>query len=277
MRADLHIHTYFSDGLQSPEDVALCAKSNGVGLISVTDHDTVLAYPELFTHCEKTGIKAVCGIEVSAYTDGVRLHTLGYGMDVNSALFKEFLSTLVTGSLERTDDILSKLKKSGVSLSLDEVLGQRKSPYAPVHSMHISRTAVKKGYAPDAFTFQRNFLSYGCDAYSGIGRPSPETAVEVITACGGFASLAHPGRIELEKQELIALVKRLVSKGLKGIEAEYSAHTSLQTAYYTQLAKEYNLSVTGGSDTHFHGGNKKIGTPVFDCGEELCEKLGLYS
>ena len=143
--------------------------------------------------------------------------------------------------------------------------------------MHISRTAVKKGYARDAFTFQRNFLSYGCDAYSGIGRPSPETAVEVITACGGFASLAHPGRIELEKQELIALVKRLVSKGLKGIEAEYSAHTSLQTAYYTQLAKEYNLSVTGGSDTHFQGGNKKIGTPVFDCGEELCEKLGLYS
>ena len=198
-------------------------------------------------------------------------------MDVNSALFKEFLSTLVTGSLERTDDILSKLKKSGISLSFDEVLGQRKSPYAPVHSMHISRTAVKKGYARDAFTFQRNFLSYGCDAYSGIGRPSPETAVEVITACGGFASLAHPGRIELEKQELIALVKRLVSKGLKGIEAEYSAHTSLQTAYYTQLAKEYNLSVTGGSDTHFQGGNKKIGTPVFDCGEELCEKLGLYS
>lgn len=275
MRADLHVHTYFSDGLQSPEDVALCAEINGVELVSVTDHDTALAYPELFDCCKKRGIKAVTGIEVSAYLGGVRLHTLGYNIDINCSAFREFSSSLVEGSLKRTDDILQKLKKNGVYISMDEVLSQRKSEKAPVHSMHISRVAAAKGYSKDAFSFQRNYLSHGCVAYSEVGRPSPDKAVEAITACGGFASLAHPGRIELEKQEVISLIKRLSSKGLCGIEAVYSTHTPLETAYYKELAREYNLLVTGGSDTHFKDGNKKIGTPVFDCGEELCEKLGI--
>lgn len=274
MRADMHVHTYFSDGLQSPDDVALIAKNNGVEFVSVTDHDTCLAYPDFYDCCRKRGIKTVCGIEVSAYQNGVRLHTLGYGMDTDAPAFKKFLSSLLNGSLERTEDILKKLKANKIYLSMDEVLNQRKSDLSPVHSMHISRVAAAKGYAKDAFAFQKNFLSPGCIAYSPVGRPSPDTAVEIITACGGIASLAHLGRIELEKEELISLVKRLKGKGLGGIEAVYSAHTPSETEYFKQIAKEYGLLITGGSDTHFKDGNKKIGTPVFDCGEELCEKLG---
>ena len=275
MRADFHIHTYFSDGLQSPEEVALYAQNNGVELLSVTDHDTMLAYPEIFSCCEKRGVKVVRGVEVSAYIDGVRLHTLGYNIDPEHPVMREFLKELYDGSLIRTDDILSKLKKNGVIITMDEVLAFRKSENAPVHSMYISRAAAQKGYCNSAFTFQKNYLSNGACAYSGLCRPSPEKAVEVISACGGMATLAHPGRIELEKQELIALVKRLKDLGLGGIEAVYSTHTQLETAYFKEMAREYGLSVTGGSDTHFKDGNKRIGTPVFDCGKELCEKLGI--
>ena len=275
MRADLHIHTYFSDGLQSPDDVAAIAKTNGVELISITDHDTALAYPEIFSCCEKRGIKAVYGIEVSAYSDGVRLHTLGYGISPEHPVFGEFLKELKEGSLKRTDDILKKLNKNGIRITLDEVLKYRKSDKAPVHGMYIARAAVEKGYAKDGFTFQKQYLSHGCEGYSELCRPSPEKAVEIITACGGFASLAHPGRIELEKEEVTALVKRLAGLGLKGIEAYHSTHTDLEKAYYTEMAKEYGLCVTGGSDTHFKEGSKRIGTPVFDCGQELCEKLGI--
>lgn len=275
MRADLHLHTYYSDGLQSPDDVALIAKNNGVELVSVTDHDTALAYPELFSCCEKCGIKAVRGIEVSAYYKGVRLHTLGYNFNPENPAFIQFVKELAEGSLIRTDDILSKLNKNGIRLTMDDVLKHRKSEKSPVHGMHISRAGAEKGYAENSFAFQRNYLSRGCCAYSELCRPSPEKAVEVITACSGFAAVAHPGRIELEKQELIALVKRLTGCGLKGIEAVYSAHTQLETAYYKEMAEEYGLFVTGGSDTHFKDGNKKIGTPVFDCSSELCEKLGI--
>ena len=276
MRADLHIHTYFSDGLQSPDDVAATAKANGVELISVTDHDTALAYPEIFSCCEKRGVKAVYGIEVSAYSNGVRLHTLGYGISPEHPVFSQFLKELQEGSIKRTDDILNKLNKNGIHITLDEVLKHRKSDKAPVHAMFISRAAVDKGYANDAFVFQKQYLSRGCVGYSELFRPTPERAVEVITACGGISSLAHPGRVELEKEQLITLVKRLVSLGLKGIEAYHSAHTPKETAYYTEIAKEYGLLVTGGSDTHFKGGSKEIGTPVFDC-VELCEKLGIQN
>ncbi|MDE7440120.1 MAG: PHP domain-containing protein [Clostridia bacterium] len=275
MRADLHVHTYYSDGLQSPDDVALLSKNNGVELVAVTDHDTMLAYPELFACCENRGVKAVRGIEVSAYYNGVRLHTLGYNIDPKHPVFGEFLKELYEGSLIRTDDILSKLKKNGVKITMDEVLKFRKNESAPVHAMYISRAAAQKGYCSSAFAFQKNYLSNGACAYSELGRPTPEKAVEVITACSGFAVLAHPGRIELDKQDVISLVKRLVCCGLSGIEAVYSTHTQLETAYYKEMALEYGLLVTGGSDTHFKDGNKKIGTPVFDCGSELCEKFGI--
>ena len=277
MRADLHIHTYFSDGLQSPDEVASIAKNNGVELISVTDHDTALAYPEIFSCCEKRGIKAVYGIEVSAYSNGVRLHTLGYGISPEHPVFKQFLKELAEGSLKRTDDILLKLKRQCVNITLDEVLKHRKSDKAPVHSMYIARAATEKGYCTQPFLFQKEYLSRGCAAYSELCRPTPEKAVEVITACGGFSSFAHPGRVELEKEELKSLVKRLAGLGLKGIEAVYSTHTQLEKAYYTEMANEYGLSVTGGSDTHFKEGKRIIGTPVFDCGKELCEKLGLQN
>lgn len=275
MRADLHIHTYCSDGLQSPEDVAIIAKNNGVKLISITDHDTALAYPEIFTHCEKRGIKAVYGIEISAYENGVRLHTLGYGINPEHPVFKKFLEELVDGSFARTEDILSKLRKNGIRIAFEDVLKYRRCNKAPIHSMYVARAGAQKGYYTNPFEFQKRYLSGGCIAYSEVGRPSPGKAVEIIEECGGLSSLAHPGRIELEKEEVISLIKRLAGLGLKGIEAYHSAHTPQETAYYEEVAKEYGLFVTGGSDTHFKEGNKQIGTPVFDCGEELCEKLGI--
>ena len=277
MRADLHIHTYYSDGLQSPDDVAEISASNGVELISVTDHDTALAYPELFGCCKKRGIKAVYGIEISAYSCGVRVHTLGYGISPDHPVFCKYLKKLQEGSIVRAEDIISKLNKHGIRLTMDEVLRHRKCEKAPIHGLHISRAAAEKGYSSNPFAFQRDFISRGCVGYSGLCRPTPEEAVEIITECGGFASLAHPGRIALDKEEVISLVKRLVALGLKGIEGVYSAHTPQETAYYTEMAIEYGLYVTGGSDTHFKEGNKRIGTPVFDCGEELCEKLGLIN
>lgn len=275
MRADLHVHTYFSDGLQSPDDVAAIAKNNGVELVSVTDHDTSLAYPELFSCCENRGVKAVYGIEVSAYFKGRRVHTLGYGIDPENPVFRQFLKELYEGSLIRTDDMLTKLNKNGVRVTLDDVLKYRKIDKAPIHAMYIARAGAEKGYCANSFAFHKKYLANGSCAYSELCRPLPEKAVEIITACSGFASLAHPGRIELEKQELISLVKRLNGCGLKGIEAVYSTHTQLETAYYKEMALEYGLIVTGGSDTHFKDGNKQIGTPVFDCGKELCEKLGI--
>lgn len=274
MLADLHVHTYYSDGLMSPCEAALKAKQNGVGLLAVTDHDCALSYDEVRQHCARLGVKTVRGIEVSAYVGDVKIHTLGYNFDSGKPEFQQFYKRLYEGSLKRAEDIISKLNKNGVKICFDEVSGQRKIKSAPVHVMHIARALANKGYCnKNAFSVFSNYLAFGKCAYSGICRPSPEEAIEVIGACGGFTSLAHPGRIDMQREELYNFIKHLKAVGLGGIEAVYSTHTVSDTAYYKEIAKDFGLLVTGGSDTHYDGGNRRIGAPSFCPAEELAKIL----
>lgn len=272
IRADLHIHTYYSDGLISPAEVVASAKNNGVKLISITDHDCMLACAEAKPICAENGIEFVNGIEISAYENGVKIHILGYGADTENPVFKSFIKELYENSLMRADDIIGKLRKNGVNITLEEALKFR-TGQSPVHTMHIARACVKKGYGGNAFTFYANYLSAGKCAFSDLGRPSPERAVQTVTECGGKCSLAHPGRIELGKDELLALMAKLKDRGLYGIEAVYTTHTVTETAYYKEAAAAYNLVVTGGSDTHFADGRRKIGSPAFFLDEAVARRL----
>lgn len=273
MRADLHVHTYFSDGLLSSEQVVLTAAANGVELLAITDHDCALAYDEASDCGQKHGVNVLRGTEISAYDDDIKLHTLAYGFDPENADVKEFFKELYLSSLERTEEILFKLNAAGVKLSLKEVERERRIAQSPLHSMHIARAAVERGYASNAFEFYKNFLMRGKVAFSKRGRPSSEKTVQIFTAAGGLCSLAHPGRVEMESGELLALIKRLKGVGLCGIEAVYSTHTKGQTTYFKELAKEFGLFVTGGSDTHFSSGNNKIGSPYFQPAPDLLQKL----
>ena len=273
LRADLHIHTYCSDGLLSPAEVVKIAVANGINVISVTDHDTMLATDEVCTLAKKSGIISVRGIEVSAYEGELKLHTLGYNVDNKCATYKQFAKKLYDGSVKRAEDIIYKLNKNGVALSMEEVLAQKTVKDSPIHGMHVSRAGAAKGYASSPFNFYSKYLAGGKCAFSCIGRPTPEETIEIINACGGFASLAHPGRIDLDKNGVAALVKKLAACGLGGIEGVYSTHTSTDTAYYKELAKTYRLVVTGGSDTHYKEGNRQIGSPEFCIDEALAKKL----
>ena len=273
MTADLHIHTHYSDGKLTPADVARLAVRAGVEMLSVTDHDTVCGNAEAQKYCAERGIKFVRGIEVSAYDNGVKVHTLGYGIDYENADFKNFLNELRAGALRRAEDIIYKLNKDGVALTLEEAAAERYSEETPLHSMHIAAAGAKKGYTSSPFAFFAKYLSYGKSAYSDLCRPSPEETAEIITNAGGFCSLAHPARIFMPEEEKIALIKRMKVCGLCGIEAVYSGHTAKETAYYKEIAKEFGLIVTGGSDTHYAGGYRKIGLPEFHIGEALAEKL----
>lgn len=273
LRADLHTHTYCSDGKQSPEHVALEAKRVGLDLIAVTDHDTTLAYPELKKVCERENIRCVTGIEVSAYIGSVKIHILGWGMDINSPKFKEYLETLKKNSRIRTEDLLSKLAAHGVNLSMEEVLKERTVEGAPTHITYVTRAGAKKlGVSPREFF--NTYLALGRPCYSSLARPTPEGAVEIITSCGGAAAIAHPGRIEYpEGLDLETLIKRLLPYGLYGIEGVYTTHTNEETAYFKEMAAKYSLAVSGGSDTHFETGLNKIGYPEYYLDDSLAEKI----
>lgn len=273
MRADLHIHTYYSDGGLSPEKAVQLAKRNGVELLAITDHDTTESCNQVQKHCAEAGISFVRGIEVSAYQGDIKLHTLCYGFDPDNSDLKNFLNGLYQNSVKRTEDVIYKLNKCGINISIEQAAAERFSANTPIHSMHVARAGAKKGYAPNQFEFYKLYLMKGSPAFSKLFRPTPEQTIQVISACGGFCSLAHPGRIEMDGQEKITLIKRLKDCGLCGIEGVYSAHTAKETAYYKELAKELGLLVTGGSDTHYEISNKKIGTPFFEPSLELLQRL----
>lgn len=272
MRTDLHVHTFYSDGYMSPEEVVNEAYNNGVRALAVTDHDTMRGVPEARRQCEKLGIKLIEGIEVSAYLQDIKLHTLGYNVDAHSAAYARFSAELYEGSIVRARDILNKLNSNGVALSFSEVEAEKREN-TPVHAMHIAAAGAKKGYAANPFSFFLKYLAYGKCAYSRLCRPTPERTIEAIRESGGFASLAHPGRIDMPADELKKLVFHLKDCGLRGIEAVYSTHTVIETAYYKELASEVGLVITGGSDVHYKGGNKSIGTPVFYPDGELARLL----
>ncbi|MBE7088148.1 MAG: PHP domain-containing protein [Clostridiales bacterium] len=272
MRADLHIHTLYSDGLLTPEEVISIAKQNGVKMLSVTDHDCMGASKIIKNLAIDAGICAVDGIEISAY-EGVKVHVLGYNLNTDCERFKQYYSRCIFGAEERVKDSLKKLARRGIHLTLQDVERERKIKTSPLHSSYVARAASRKGYSSSPYKFYVDYLNMGKCAYSDLCRPTPEEAVKIITDCGGVASLAHPGRISLSNENKNELIIRLINCGLGGIEACYSGHTIGETAYFKELAERFSLFVTGGSDTHFKEGNRSIGTPEFYPDEKLLSAL----
>lgn len=269
----MHVHTFYSDGSLSPEDAVNAAKANGVKILAVTDHDNMNGSEEVACLAHSMGLIAVDGVEISAYDGGVKVHVLGYGLDKSRTEYKRFFKKLYDGAAERTEDILKKLNARHINITIEDVERERVCQLSPFHGSHIAKAACRKGYAKTPWEFYAGFLDAGKCGYSAVSRPTPEEAVRAIAQCGGVSSLAHPGRIALDRDKRLELIDRLCKAGLSGIEAVYSGHTKEETAYYTEIARAHNLLVTGGSDTHSPTGNRRVGEPEFHPDGQLLSAL----
>lgn len=275
MRADLHIHSIFSDGHYTPDEICRRAKKAGVELISITDHDTLNGEEEKRAAAKKYGLNYVTGWEISAYEGDEKIHTLGYNCDEKSEAYLAFMKERVAASYERAEDSIQKMRRAGIKVSMAEVLAMRADEDSPVHTMHIARAVAKLTNVTEGEAYNA-YLAPTKVASSLIGRPTPKQAIDCIIASGGFAVVAHPGRIRMSLQEQEKLFDRLIVEGLEGIEAVYSTHTKKQTEDYLAYAEKNGLLYTGGSDTHFEEEIHQIGSPYFEPNERLLEKLKIY-
>lgn len=271
MRADLHLHSVYSDGVHTPDEICRRARQNGLQLLSITDHDTMLGLEDKRACAKKYGLAYVAGWEISAYEKGVQVHVLGYGCAMNAA-YEKFIAERIVAAKARAEERVEKLRAVGIPVTMEEVLAERKNPAAPLHTMHVGRAAAKRTGLPEDEVYKR-YLAWGMPASSDIGRPTPEEAVDCIHALGGVAVLAHPGRITVPEEARIRLIERLTAYGADGIEAVYSTHTAEETAFFLDFAKRNGLLVTGGSDTHRFGGEREIGEPEFYASEALLARL----
>lgn len=262
MRADLHMHSVWSDGKFSPETLICRAKQLGLGLVSVTDHDNLGGLSEKRAAARAQGLLYVSGWEVSAYEGNCKVHMLGYCCEPNGA-YDDFLAERKKGALLRAADMIEKANACfGLGVSMEDAEREHPKKESPLHTMCVVNAFAKR-LGADPGALYRTAFSAGCPAYSGLCRPTPEEAIEVIHASGGIASLAHPGRIRLDKEKRTELMERLAERGLDGVECYYTAHTPAETEEFLSFARARGLLVTGGSDFHTDDGIHFIGKPDF--------------
>lgn len=289
MRADLHLHSYYSDGKYSPAELAKRAHAYGLTMVALTDHDSMGGCDEMKREAKKYGLSFLRGLEISAYEDDCKVHVLGYGCRENDA-YSSFLQARAEGAMKRARTMLARGNEFySLSLTMEDVDKFRTVKTSPVHTMHVI-DAFAKALSRDRTELYVEAFVRGKYAYAREGRPSAFEAIDVIHRMGGKAVLAHPGRVLLftaeeekayyegkDREELQKrsnkrrdeLLLKMVEAGLDGIECIYTTHTAEETEFFLAQAKQYGLLVTGGSDFHAEGGRARLGEPPFFVGDEL--------
>lgn len=249
---DLHIHTTASDGTCTPTQVVERAARAGLRLMAVTDHDTVAGVKEAVAAGERLGITVVPGIEISSDYCGVDTHILGYGIDVDSPAMGEVLAWIVSERDRRNEQIAALLRRDGMEVDIPKL--KQRYPGATVGRPHFARVLVDSGRAkdvPDAFN---KWLDTDRPYYIPRQQLPFDRGMEFIRRAGGVAVLAHPLQYGYDDRGLRALVARAAECGAQGMEVYYSGYTAGDRARLLELAREFGLFVTGGSD--YHGDNR---------------------
>lgn len=245
---DLHIHSTFSDGSDTPGQLAAMAHAKGLTALALTDHDTMAGVPDFIEACRTECVQGIAGVEISAEYPFGTMHMLGYLIDPAHAELSQALGALRGGREDRNRLILKKLNDLKLVLTWEEVAAFADEDV--VGRPHFAQALLARGYVRTKEEAFDRYLGKGKPAYVDRLRLTPEESIRVIRAAGGVAVLAHPFTIQRSAGELRKLVATLVESGLGGIEGYYSEYTYEQQSEYQQFARDFNLIMTGGSDYH---------------------------
>lgn len=252
---DLHIHSTASDGTFSPADIIALALRLPLGAIAITDHDSIAGSREAMLFGIPPELGFLTGVEISAepppsYAGSGSIHILGYGIRLEDPELNHTLEKLQNARRDRNPQIIARLNKLGIGMRLEEV--EREAGGGQPGRPHIAKLMVKKGIVKTIDEAFERYLGNGKPAYADKCRIETSQAIELINIAGGVPVLAHPCLLELETDEqLDEIVQEMIAMGLKGIEVYFPQHSAAQTQRYAELARRYDLLMTGGTD--FHG------------------------
>ena len=259
-RADLHLHTHYSDGTFTPEEVVRRARSAGLAAISLTDHDTLKGLEPARRAAGSDpsagsgqALEIITGVELTAIFGDRELHVLGYGFRPDDLPLQSYLARAQGGRRERIQAMIDQLREHGVEVSLEEVdaaAGDADSIGRP----HLAEVLVRKGAVrslPEAF---ERYLGDRAPCFVHKATLTVQQAAALLRTAGGIAVLAHPHRLIQQ-----SWIPELVEQGIQGIEVYHPDHNAAVAQHYRQLAEERGLLITGGSDCH---GLRKAGGPT---------------
>ena len=256
MVIDLHTHTSYSDGTDTPAQLINKALAAGISIIGLTDHDSISGWQEA-TDALRTGISLVPGAEISCQTpDGISVHILGLLFDSNNSELMSTLEKTRENRHGRMEKIIARINEAGIDITMDDVLEQL-SDGATLGRPHLADALVKKGIVAsrdEAFTqMLHNNSKYYVSHYS----PTPEAAIKLIKAAGGVSVIAHPMASHRGRTISLDTFGSIIQAGLDGIEVDHRDHSPEEKSQLIKLANESNLVMTGASDYH---GNGKLNT-----------------
>jgi 3',5'-nucleoside bisphosphate phosphatase len=246
-KADLHIHTIFSDGKLTPYQIIKEACRKDITAVGITDHDTMRGIPQALQAGRELKVEVVPGVELSTDFKGEEVHILGYYCRAENTLLKNTLAIVRMDRYNRIVKMLKRLKDLDIDLSLKDVL-KTASGGESLGRPHLAEALCRKGVCITPREAFQRFLAKGKPAFVKRLKISAHFAIQIIRKSGGVAVLAHPG---LYKRD--SLIHQLRDHGLSGIEAFHPDHRLADCRQYCRIAQKYNLFVTGGSDFHSQG------------------------
>ena len=253
---DLHLHTTASDGTLTPSELVSKARSAGLSIFSVTDHDTTAGLAEAGEAARGAGLELVNGIEISAVEDRRDVHVLGYFIDPAAPVLRNFLERQREDRLRRVREMAARLDALGAPIDVEPILAEALRGRS-VGRPQIASALLSRGHVATRDEAFDRFLEFGGPAFVPRHGASASEVVSIVHEAGGLASLAHPGL--LRRDQLIA---PLAAAGLDALEVRHADHDAETESKYRALARTLGLLVTGGSDFHGDNGHRvcRLGT-----------------
>jgi len=250
-RIDLHTHTIASDGQYSPARLVDEARARGIGVLGITDHDTLDGLPAAIEASRAAGITLVPGVELSTTIPGPEIHILGYFVNRDDPAFVGRLAELARDRVDRISNVVRLLNEAGYPVDLDRILAE--ADEGTVGRPHVARALVALGAATDTNDAFARFLRRGTVGWWPRAPFAAEDAVRMLLDNGAVPVLAHP----FSTGDPEGMAARLSAAGLRGFEVYYGDYDAGQQARLLQVAQRHGLIPTGGSD--FHGPNYREG------------------
>lgn len=245
---DLHSHSIVSDGSLTPTDLVIRAKSRGVDVLALTDHDATDGLLEAGQAAKDEGISLVPGVEVSVTWNGPTIHIVGLGIDPHCEALQQGLKKLREFRQWRAGEIARRLSVKGIEGALE---GAKKyATGALISRTHFAHFLVEGGYAKDVRQVFKRYLVHNKPGHVPGQWASLENAVSWINQAGGQAVIAHPGRYRLSATKMRQLLAEFKDCGGAGLEVVSSAHSQNDCITMTRYCQQFDLLASRGSDYH---------------------------
>ena len=252
LNADLHCHSTVSDGTLSPEELAVRASANGVQLWALTDHDEVGGQHRAKTSANALGMHYLTGAEISVTFANQTVHIVGLGFDADNSALVQGLCDTRNGRERRARDMAADLERVGIPGAFEGALKYVGNPDL-ISRTHFARYMVEVGVCADPHEVFKKYLTEGKPGFVEHRWAKLADAVHWITGAGGIAVIAHPGRYNFTPNEEFALFTEFKNHGGQGVEVVTGSHTVPEYQKYADMAQEFDLLASRGSDFHSPG------------------------